>query len=52
MRTNLAAGAWLVIASFVLRDPKSPLGLLNDVAVGLIVVILCFASLLPLRRHA
>ena len=35
-----AAGAWLVLASFLLRRPIIPAALLNDVLVGVIVLIL------------
>ncbi len=43
-RIAAVAGAWLVIASFILRNPAVPAGLLNDVAVGVIVVILSLAT--------
>jgi hypothetical protein len=45
------AGGWLIIASFILRTPPIGAGLWNDVAVGVIVVILSSASILLLQRR-
>jgi hypothetical protein len=47
----VVAGAWLVLASFILGNPIISPGLWNDVAVGVIVVILSSTSRLLLRRR-
>ncbi len=45
------AAVWLIIASFILRSPEIAAGLWNDVAVGVIVVILSSTSRLLLQRR-
>jgi hypothetical protein len=34
------AGVWLIVASFIFRDPVGTAGLLNDLIVGMIVTVL------------
>ncbi len=46
------AGAWLVLASFLLGNPAAHLGLWNDIAVGAIVVILATWSAIASSRTA
>ncbi len=46
-----AAGAWLIVASFILRNPAIAAGLVNDVLVGAIVIVLSITSGLLLRRR-
>ncbi len=46
------AGAWLVMASFVLRNPAVSPGLLNDVIVGVVVFFLGAWAGLAARRTA
>jgi len=46
-----AAGLWLILASFVLGSPLAVPGLWNDVAVGVVVLILSLASGLLLQRR-
>jgi hypothetical protein len=46
----VAAGAWLMIGSFVLGNPVSSPGLWNDIIVGLLVIILGVWAALRVRR--
>ena len=50
--TAAAAGAWLVLASFILRFPAVNAGLWNDVIVGAVVVILGVWAALAAARTA
>jgi hypothetical protein len=47
-----AAGAWLVIATFILRNPSPAAGLWNDLLVGASVLVLGVWSALAAPRTA
>ena len=44
-----AAGAWLIVAPFVLEGPDHPAGIWNDVVVGAVVVVLSMWSAVRAR---
>ncbi len=46
------AGLWLIMASFILGNPAIAPGLWNDIAVGVIVLVLSLTSRLLMRRRA
>jgi hypothetical protein len=48
--TAAAAGAWLMIAPFVLGAPVIAAGLWNDIIVGAIILILSILAALSARR--
>jgi hypothetical protein len=49
--TAAGAGLWLVISSFILRSPLVPVGLANDLIVGVMAFILGAWSALVSRRE-